>query len=443
MIYHLVRELVRLTAHIFYRHIEVVGSEHIPTQGAIIFFGNHPNSLLDPALITAFGERKIHFMAKDTLFSNPLMNTLLKQMGAVPIRRRKDQAEGKLDNHDAFEALYEVLTQGGAMGIFPEGISHNGTQLSELKTGAARIALAMKERGINVQLVPCGLTYLRRDHFRSAVLIQFGDALSVEDLYRQGKETARALTDQMEMHLRALTVNAETWEDLSLLDTVRRLYQPPKITVEQRVELARRFNTHYPKIKEKQEVKLLADEVKNYQESLYLLGLQDRDISGSLSALTLFGRSIRHFIFTLFWFPLALLGSPIHFPLAYILGRGSRLMAPRKDVIATTKFIAGFLMLNALYLGLGLWAWQLGYGTWSFAVPIVFAFSGFGCLKLAERGRSLWRTIWIWTHCISAKHTIKELRATRRKLHQEILVTVNEHLPQDIERLFYQDTNQD
>ena len=69
MIYRLIRELVRLSAHIFYRRIEVVGLENIPKQGAVIFFGNHPNSLLDPALITAFGERKVHFMAKEALFS--------------------------------------------------------------------------------------------------------------------------------------------------------------------------------------------------------------------------------------------------------------------------------------------------------------------------------------------------------------------------------------
>ena len=67
MIYRLIRELVRLSAHIFYRQIEVVGLDNIQKQGAVIFFGNHPNSLLDPALITAFGERKSPFYDKGSI----------------------------------------------------------------------------------------------------------------------------------------------------------------------------------------------------------------------------------------------------------------------------------------------------------------------------------------------------------------------------------------
>ena len=102
-IYKFMRELVRLSCYVFFRRIKVVGGEHIPQEGATIFFGNHPNSLLDPGLITAFGSRMIHFAAKDTLFASPLLNWLLIRMGAVPIRRRKDHPDGPLDNTDAFE----------------------------------------------------------------------------------------------------------------------------------------------------------------------------------------------------------------------------------------------------------------------------------------------------------------------------------------------------
>ncbi len=439
MIYRFIRELVRLATHIFYRHIEVVGLENIPKDDALIFFGNHPNSLLDPALITAFGERKIHFMAKEALFSKPLLNTLLKQMGAVPIKRRQDQNGGQLNNENTFEALYQVLEKGGAMGIFPEGISHNNAQLSELKTGAARIALAMKERGTQVRFIPCGLTYLTRDRFRSSVLIQFGSAFSLEELSLQ-EDSPRAITEQMDLHLRALTINAENWDDLSLLDTVRRLYQPAKISIEERVELARRFNTHYPQIKAKPEIRELAQQVKEYQDELYFLGLHDKEISGSLKA-SLFGLKLfKHLSIMFIWLPLALIGSPIHFPIAFLLGKGSRVMAPRKDVVATTKFVAGFLLLNALYLALGLWAWSLGYGWRSLLVPILFALTGFGCLKLAERGRSVWRTLWIWTHCLAAKTTIKELRDKRRQLKSQVLQAVNQNLPEGLERMFYQNS---
>ena len=114
MIYRVIRELLRLSTYIFFRRIEVVGLEHIPKQGATIFFGNHPNSLLDPALIVAFGERKIHFVAKDILFKFKPMGWLLRQMGAVPIQRKQDHPD-QLDNQKAFDTLYTLLESGGAM----------------------------------------------------------------------------------------------------------------------------------------------------------------------------------------------------------------------------------------------------------------------------------------------------------------------------------------
>ena len=117
-------------------------------------------------------------------------------------------------------------------------------------------------------------------------------------------------------------------------------------------------------------------------------------------------------------------------------------MAPRKDVIATTKFLAGFLLLNALYLVLGFWTWTLGYGYYSLAVPPFFALSGFACLKMAERGRSLWSTLWISGQCLTAQKTIKALRDTRRGLKKRVLTAVTEYLPPDLERLFYTDSDQ-
>ena len=439
MIYRIIRELIRLAAHVFFRRIELVGLENIPEGGATIFFGNHPNSLLDPGLITAFGERKIHFAAKDTLFSQPMVGGLFKRLGAIPIKRRKDHPDGPLNNNEAFSALYELLEEGGAMGIFPEGISHNGVQLAELKTGAARIALEMQSRGVDIALVPSGLNYLKRGRFRSTVLIQFGEPIDVNEWIKvQDQPDARGLTDHMELHLRALTVNAESWEDLALLDTVRRLYQPPKITLEERAELARRFNAYYPSLRDMPDVMSLSDAVCAYRQDLYSLGLRDRDINTSLNAKALIIRLFRHLVLSLVWLPLALLGAPLHLPLALFLDWGSRIIAPRKDVIATTKFLVGVLTLLATYLALGVIAWRLDAGWYTVFTPVLIGLSGWGTLKVAERGHSLWRTLWVWSHCLRARATIRDLRARRRELHQEVLTVVNAHLPEDMDRLFYQ-----
>jgi glycerol-3-phosphate O-acyltransferase / dihydroxyacetone phosphate acyltransferase len=441
-IYKFIRECIRLTAYIFFRRISVVGNEHIPKQGAVIFFGNHPNSLLDPALMTAFASRKVHFAAKDVLFTQPMIAWILKQMGAVPIRRSQDHQPGsgekKLNNDQAFAALEEVLMRHNAMGIFPEGISHHSTQLAKLKTGAARIALStIPKMQDPIYLVPCGLHYVHRKRFRSSVLIQFNAPIVVTANHHHDPYS---LTKLMDTHLRTLTVNAETWEDVALLDAVRRLYQPAHITLVQRIELARRFNQYYPQLKNEPAIQELTTSVKHYREDLYALGLKDQEIQGNLSSMYLFTKLIKYLILMFIWIPLAALGLGLHFPFAILLARSSHWITPRKDVLATSKFLLGFFSLSSVYISSAFVAYYLlNWGIYSFLMPFLCALSGYASLKVAERGRSLWRMLWIISKCIRSKQTIKDLRQQRRELKESVLKVVDQYLPKDLERMFYQE----
>ena len=73
--YNKIRDTLRLGLQIFFKRIEIVGVENIPHTGSVIFFGNHPNSLLDPAMLISFVPRKVAFAAKDTLFTSPFVAT--------------------------------------------------------------------------------------------------------------------------------------------------------------------------------------------------------------------------------------------------------------------------------------------------------------------------------------------------------------------------------
>ena len=69
---------IRLVVNTFFRRIEVVGREHVPTEGAVIFAGNHPNALMDGFVVaTMCGRRPVHFMANAKLWRYPLMSTCL------------------------------------------------------------------------------------------------------------------------------------------------------------------------------------------------------------------------------------------------------------------------------------------------------------------------------------------------------------------------------
>lgn len=457
LLYRGIRWLLGLAMRVFFRQVEVVGLENVPAKGAVIFAGNHPNSLIDPILILATCGRIVHFAAKDTLFTTRIMRALLRGLGAVPLARRDDHG-AKIDNEAAFAAMFDTLAGGRAIGIFPEGLSHDASQLARLKTGAARLALGAVARGTEVTIVPCGLTFINPKEFRSRVLVQYGPpivlgAAAADELAATAKAqaqattgddagkpeaaiTARLLTDRIERGLRGLTVNAIDWETIRLLDAVRRLYQPPAIDIEDRVELARRFNTHYPKVKDRAEVVHAMKRVKAYQTRLDELGLSDREIAGGLRAGAAARRVVRYLMLVFFWLPLMLPGAPLHLPAVGLARLAGKKLTPRKDVIATTKVLAGmgivFVFYAAAAVAFALWKGWL----WALAVGCMLPLSGYATLKVIDRFHLLRRGLGALWRSIRLGREARALKIERAALTAELIELVDALKPADLVPLF-------
>ena len=74
--------------------------------------------------------------AKATQFGKPTFTSwLIEAAGTVPLKRRKDTPDGEVDNSEVLEKLKEVLEQGDAVCLFPEGFSRYHPTLAPLKTG--------------------------------------------------------------------------------------------------------------------------------------------------------------------------------------------------------------------------------------------------------------------------------------------------------------------
>jgi len=430
-----------VATRVFFRRIEIVGLGNLPREGAVLFCGNHPNSLLDPILITAHCGRIIHFAAKDTLFESRLLAALLRGMGAVPIRRRVDHPGQEPANDAAFAALHQVLLDGRAIGIFPEGLSHLDSQLAPLKTGAARIAIDVKRKAPArpVHLVPTGLVYFTRHRFRSSVLIQFGAPVPVEapvDGEDAARAAARALTAHMEARLRALTINADSWDTIWVLDGVRRLYQPAGLSLEDRVELARRFNTAYPQVAHHPDVRELLGRVRAYLTRMSAAGLRDDILRRELGLRDTLSRVVGHVGLLLFWAPLALVGAPIHMPLGLLFRYLGRWTAPRKDTVASAKFLLGFLTLLLLYAALAvLVGWSLG--AWAGALTaLALPLSGWACVHVIGRVDALRHLVLTLVRVISLRREVAALRAERAELVGDVVAAVDRHRPADMEPMF-------
>src|SRR5690242_4299414 len=127
-----VTAVVRLILRIFFRRIELVGLEHVPEHGGVIFAVNHPNGLIDPLFLLSFVPRPISFLAKAPLFRYPLIGFLTRALESIPVYRKQDNVKGT--NAETFARARTLLARGGSIAIFPEGTTHSDAKLRELKT---------------------------------------------------------------------------------------------------------------------------------------------------------------------------------------------------------------------------------------------------------------------------------------------------------------------
>lgn len=215
----LLSPITRFAAGVYYRLY--LSGEPVPREGPLLLVANHPNSLLDPALVAAAAHRPIRFLAKAPLLRHPLVGWIVRGAGSIPVYRRSDDPGLMARNEEMFREAHAALATGSALALFPEGLSHNEPALAPLKTGAARIALgAATLLGRAFPIVPAGLSFREKDIFRSEAAVVVGRALDWADLAHRGAADAdavRELTGRIDAALRDVTINLEQWEDAPLV----------------------------------------------------------------------------------------------------------------------------------------------------------------------------------------------------------------------------------
>jgi 1-acyl-sn-glycerol-3-phosphate acyltransferase len=126
--------------------VRVTGAEHIPRSGGAVLASNHV-SYLD-FIFVGFAARPsgrlVRFMAKESVFRNPVAGPLMRGMKHIPV----DRTAGASSYSHAVAALRD----GEAVGVFPEATMSRSLEPKAFKTGAVRMA---DEAG--VPLVPLAI----------------------------------------------------------------------------------------------------------------------------------------------------------------------------------------------------------------------------------------------------------------------------------------------
>lgn len=210
--------MARLVLHVFFREVELLGSERLPRGVPLVIASNHANSVVDGVLLLALPGVRPRLLAKSTLWSHPFMRPLLVLAGALPVYRRQDPGVDMTGNLATFARCHEALAGGVNIALFPEGTSHNEPHALPLKTGAARIVLeAEAERGpLGVRIVPVGLSYEAKGRFRSKVRVSVGHAIDpAAEVARYGTQPGvaiRALTARIAEGLGEV-IRVEGWPE--------------------------------------------------------------------------------------------------------------------------------------------------------------------------------------------------------------------------------------
>ena len=108
--------------------LRISGREHVPARGGAVIAANHCSYLDPPVLAGCSNRRIVHFMARDTLFSNPFARWFFPRVGVIAL----DRTKGDLG---ALKKAIATLKDGQVIGLFPEGTRSPDGQMREAKGG--------------------------------------------------------------------------------------------------------------------------------------------------------------------------------------------------------------------------------------------------------------------------------------------------------------------
>lgn len=188
------------------------------------------------AVVFSLGPDKVHLV-----IGSIVSDTEIALKDAMPRALDVDAAVKfklvpKVDQSSLFGGCWDLLHRGRCLGIFPEGGSHDRTDLLDIKAGVALMVLGAmaKYPGLRVNVIPVGLNYFSGHKFRSRCYIDFGEVYvpppELVAKFAAGgtmkREAIAELLKALELQLRAVTVTAPDHATLQVFFEMRRLYKP-------------------------------------------------------------------------------------------------------------------------------------------------------------------------------------------------------------------------
>jgi len=186
----------------------VTGLANVPRTGPVIIAGNHV-SFADEIFTPLAARRQVFYFAKAEYFNSPglrgrAMGAFFHGLGQVSVERADMRSAAA-----SIDIGVDVLREGQALGIYPEGTRSPDGRLHKFRTGVARVAIRSA-----APVVPVGLVGTRavqppggkRWHY-APVEVHFGTPLdfSGREADERSARKLRAITEEIRAAVQALT----------------------------------------------------------------------------------------------------------------------------------------------------------------------------------------------------------------------------------------------
>lgn len=384
--------------------------------------------------------------------------------GPVPgFAGTKYKTAPKVDQTQVYDAVFDRLRAGGAVGIFPEGGSHDRTELLPLKAGVAIMALGAlaADPDSGLKIVPCGMNYFHAHKFRSRAVVEFGNPVEVPkelvELYKNGerREAVSQLLDTVYQALVAVTVTSPDYDTLMLIQAARRLYNPTgkKLPLPMVVELNRRLVKGYTHYQHDPRIISLKKSVLDYNKQLRYLNIRDHQVEYAKFSIPkviflLFYRLGKLSVLSVGVLPGLVLFAPVFVASKIISIKKSKealaastVKLQGRDVMATWKLLVALAFAPILYnfytILLTYWTYRnrvQGYmpewvPLWAVVIfgYIFFPAITFAALRFGEVGMDIVKSLrpLVLSLNPASSNTIHKLRERRAQLSTEVTEVIN------------------
>jgi 1-acyl-sn-glycerol-3-phosphate acyltransferase len=164
-----------------YFHWRAYNPGRVPSQGPVILASNHA-SYLDPTLVGAALNRAIHYLAREDLFSMPLMGWVLHRLYVVPVDREGGGARG-------LKAILDRLHAGAAIILFPEGTRTRDGLIQRARAGIGLTVIKSSCPVVPVRVFGTFEAYGRHMRFPQPrrIAVKFGVPMDFSELRAEAR----------------------------------------------------------------------------------------------------------------------------------------------------------------------------------------------------------------------------------------------------------------